>query len=385
MDSNRKRNCLYCGKPTGRVGKGEHLIPKALGGRITTKHVCGSCNNTFSDIDRELCSRSPLSFVAAKEIDAHLWLSWDVDERTGILLEGRPDFGRQSFKLFPQMLIFPYGEQLWADYSELRQFGVERFQILFRRRLRKAFWEYKQRDKKAIRFVKIPDSEGLLRRHNYPPRFFVRGTLAEACGAKTIELGFTSRLGWRLAMSRLDSGMSINPLSQADIACGSGYPTIRNFFDAGKIWRALAKIGINLLHKYCKYTAVDSDHFSQVISEIIGTTSFKATRLRSNGFVHASDVDSIASDAKSHTFRMTWSEGRWHITMAFFGGQMGAYVNFPGPSQESWRTIDIRAPINSLHWAASTTSLVVPGNVHIEWLELSKLIPDGGFLETHLA
>ena len=81
---------MYCGEHTKGVKKGEHLIPDAIGGTLSTKDVCDQCNNLLSDIDRELCSRSPLSFVAAKEIDGHVWQAWDVDETSGLLLEGRP-------------------------------------------------------------------------------------------------------------------------------------------------------------------------------------------------------------------------------------------------------------------------------------------------------
>jgi hypothetical protein len=49
-----------------------------------------------SDIDRELCSRSPLSIVAAKEIDAYIAQAWDVDDGRRHLLEGRPDQKNRS-------------------------------------------------------------------------------------------------------------------------------------------------------------------------------------------------------------------------------------------------------------------------------------------------
>ena len=51
MDSymSTERLCLYCGNPTGKVRKGEHLIPDAIGGTLATKDVCGKCNNELSE------------------------------------------------------------------------------------------------------------------------------------------------------------------------------------------------------------------------------------------------------------------------------------------------------------------------------------------------
>ena len=58
--TNRKP-CVYCGGEVRGVSKGEHVIPKALGAALTMNTVCKDCNNAFSDIDKELCSRSLLS------------------------------------------------------------------------------------------------------------------------------------------------------------------------------------------------------------------------------------------------------------------------------------------------------------------------------------
>lgn len=35
-----KRDCFYCGKPTGRGWKGEHVVPDALGCDLTLNDVC---------------------------------------------------------------------------------------------------------------------------------------------------------------------------------------------------------------------------------------------------------------------------------------------------------------------------------------------------------
>lgn len=385
METVAERLCMYCGKPTGRVRKGEHLIPDAIGGTIATKDVCPRCNNVLSDIDRELCSRSPLSLVAAKEIDGHIWQAWDVDENSGLLLEGRPNFERGSFTAYPQIIILPVGEQLRSDYQELLEFGIERFHVLFSRRLRKAFWEHEHGNRKAIQFVHVSHNGGPLANYRYPPRFFVRGSVAEACANKTIELSYHSRSARRFALSRIESGLNLRPLVRTEVAIGSALPTLRFFCDGGKVWRALAKIAVNLLHHFCRETLVNYQTFPRVIAEILGTQTFEPSRLDRSGFVCAGDVATIASDRQSHTFRLSWEKGWWNAAMAFFGGQIGAAVKFPGPNKEQWRTLDIRAPINSNDWTVSPSSLIIPARFNVEWLDLNKMVPDGGLVEMQRA
>jgi 5-methylcytosine-specific restriction endonuclease McrA len=71
--------CLYCGEPTNKGRKGEHIVPEAIGGALTlndvsSRVVCQKCNSgVLSVLDKELCSRSYLSAIASQVIDAHLW------------------------------------------------------------------------------------------------------------------------------------------------------------------------------------------------------------------------------------------------------------------------------------------------------------------------
>jgi hypothetical protein len=376
------RLCIYCGDEVRNVRRGEHLFPEAIGGTKTTKDVCGSCNNAFSDIDGELCSRSPLSIVAAKEIDGHLAQAWDTDSHDNrLLLIGRPDFTRESFKIYPQLILQPSGDQFRANYDELLPFGVEKFQVLFSRRLRKAFWEHEYGDGGAFYFAKVTENPELFSRHCYPPRFFVRGSIAEACGDKTIEIGYIRADDKRYALSRLESGLEFTSSMRTSVALGSALPTIRVYCHGGKVWRALAKIATNLLHHCCSKTIVDCHSFPEVISEIRGTQSFPASRLDFNGFVCASDIESMKSDPRSHMFRLSWKDNVWRSVFAFFGGRIGAVVSFPGPSREDWKTLDILAPIGSSDWRITPTALTIPMRFNIEWSDLTRLIPDGGFME----
>jgi hypothetical protein len=162
---------------------------------------------------------------------------------------------------------------------------------------------------------------------------------------------------------------------------GSHLPTIRCFFDAAKVWRALAKMTINLFHAYCKRTPVDRDHFAQPIAEILGTRPFSETRVKRSGFVWASDVASLNAELNTHVCRLHGANGWWNAAFAFFGGQIGAAVVIPGPNHERWKTLDVRMPIESSDWTVQEISFDLPGmRFNVEWLKLPKIIPSMAFV-----
>ena len=123
------RKCVYCGERVGRVKKGEHIIPEAIGGARTIKNVCNRCNSDFSVLDMELCSRSCLSVVASQQIDSHVWQVWDVDAaEDNLLIEGHPDWSSQSLISYPQLIFENAGPCIRGDYIEMMQFGQEDFE-----------------------------------------------------------------------------------------------------------------------------------------------------------------------------------------------------------------------------------------------------------------
>lgn len=103
--------------------------------------MCNPCNNgSLSYLDCELCSRSPLSIIAAHELDAFIWQSWDVDySANNLLLEASPDLTGSSMVLFPQIIFEKNGPAIRGDYEELGRFGVDRFQKVFVWNLLEAF------------------------------------------------------------------------------------------------------------------------------------------------------------------------------------------------------------------------------------------------------
>src|SRR5688572_27781640 len=83
--------CVYCGGPLKRIGKGEHVIQRSLGGRREfLRCVCGDCNGAFSEIDKELASKSPLAILVQQEFGTAGALAWGYDSGHDIALEARP-------------------------------------------------------------------------------------------------------------------------------------------------------------------------------------------------------------------------------------------------------------------------------------------------------
>ena len=224
--------CLYCGDPVKGVRKGEHVVPEAIGGTETLTNVCGQCNNDFSNLDRELCSHSVLSLVAARELHRQISQSWDVLEDDGnLFLEGQPLLNRSrdavSFVTYPQLLFLPTGHQFRGDLEQLQQFGTEKTHTLFYRRLRKAFWENEKRLKPGIFFTKVNEFPDDIDPKGYPPRVFVRGTVEQACTNKTIELRYLNDHDKRFALYQLEKLNGTESLPKISTYWGSYKPRFR--------------------------------------------------------------------------------------------------------------------------------------------------------------
>src|SRR5713226_3464227 len=133
------RECLYCGGPAAvpNRGIGEHIVPDAIGGKLTLLHtsghlVCDKCNNeSLSHADEELCGRSHLSLVASQELDARLWQAWDIDhDSENLLIEARPkwnDGELQHLVPYPQIIFEKSGPQIRGDVEEMEAFGREKY------------------------------------------------------------------------------------------------------------------------------------------------------------------------------------------------------------------------------------------------------------------
>lgn len=125
--------CVYCDGPLKKIGKGEHIIQQALGGRAKyLRCVCGTCNTTrFSQLDKELCSRSPLGVLAQQVFAVAGGASWGYDVDRDIALEARPLPGFTSPPLWPQLVLLDNTPLFAFDYQESLGPGMADFARAF--------------------------------------------------------------------------------------------------------------------------------------------------------------------------------------------------------------------------------------------------------------
>jgi hypothetical protein len=113
-----------------------------------------------------------------------------------------------------------------------------------------------------------------------------------------------------------------------------------------------------------------------VVGLVRGTIPVRPQLLVSCGFVqHGQSVTSIAGPNKAHSFLITHCGGLWHVHSSFFGGRMGAYVNFPGPHKENWATMRIVAPLRSKDWTLTPSKLVQVMKPTIEPVRSTLICP----------
>jgi hypothetical protein len=359
-----KRRCLYCGKPTKRGRKGEHIVPEAIGGALTLNDisdrvVCPGCNSgVLSLLDRELCSRSFLSAVASQQIDAHLWQAWDVDHEAGnLLVEARPvwsaDEALDGLACYPQITFERTGPEVRGTPQEFRQIGQEDFTKVLVSAVRRCFGRYRSGEKGAIHFERV--RSGVIHDgYRLAPRICAPHPITEIA-ANIRKQSFVLRFGSEedklfalQSMPNLGDGRQFN---RWGVKPGSHYTTISFFFDIGDTVRALMKMGLNLVAAFCPNTPVDRESFGQGVRIILGEAgSIPRAVFLSNGFVRPEDVEAIKADGKAHSFRLVHIDQTWHIYSSFFGGRIGSYVRVPGPNREPWRCADIVAPLGSKDW-----------------------------------
>lgn len=381
--------CIYCNTPTPRGNKGEHIVPKSMGGGRTLNHlkpanrrVCQKCNSgPLADIDNELISRSFLSVVASQEISASLWQAWDVDHAANnLLVEARPHWDEDELLsqlvCYPQMTFERNGHHIRGDGEEIQRFSFEDFRKVMVRAVRRCFEKFNAGQKRAIHFERL-ETDVSLHGYRLAPRIFTRHTIDEIAANindQSFILRYNNEDDRRLALrtlAALDENVKYRSTTQQ---LGSRLPAIAFTFDIAKIVRALVKIGINLVAAYCPNTPVNRSTFRRAVRMVRGETFPLPTYLAANGFIHIEAIDEIKQPG-AHTFRMMYMQPYWRIYSSFFGGRIGTSVFFLGRSHESWNQLDIVAPIDSKDWIATESGILNPIRVKIDWSDNKKIMP----------
>ena len=387
----RPQICIYCGNNVRKVrrGKGEHIIPKIIGGALAIKNVCQSCNNHFSDIDRELCCRSPLSIIASQELDAHIWQVWDVDHKSNnLLLEARPNWIAKSLVLYPQMLFEKHRSYIQGDLEEINTFGNEDYDRVLIKTVLEAFRRYKSGQRGWLHFEHIELNKELSSNYRFPPRIFSRHSIREIANRliqrkqTSYVLRYVTDADRRIALNALDNWNPTIRRNTIETGRGSYRPWMRCFYQMDKTLRALEKIAINILAHICQNTPVNKTSFEHIIKVIMGQRLLTLQMWQRNGFVYPPDIDQIKCPNGGHSFRLLHTSGEWHVVSSFFGGRICSFTVFPGPNDEAWCTANIQAPIGKRNWTITTSTILQPLHFHCGWKDMSKIIPSVEMVNT---
>lgn len=380
---------MYCGRPTRRGRKGEHIIPEVIGGARTLNDgsgriVCPDCNSgVLSLLDRELCCRSFLSAVASQQLDGQIWQAWDVDHAAkNLLVEAKPIWDASGaldgLSCYPQITFERDGPDVRGTPEEFRQIGREDFPRVLFGAVRHCFGRYRD-GSRALHFEKVR-SGAVGNGYRLPPRIYTRHpitAIAANIREQAFVLRFVTEEDKQFVLQTLPNLGDGRRFKKWEIKPGSHHPTISFFFDIGETIRALMKIGLNLIAAYCPNTPVDRQSFSQAVRLILGESgSISSAVLRSNGFVAPDVVADLRADGNAHAFRLIHVDRTWHVYSSFFGGKIGSYVRFSGPNGEAWRQANIVAPIGSKEWNFSASPLLPVMKVaRVEWADGRVVTP----------
>jgi hypothetical protein len=384
---------MYCGRPTKRGRKGEHIVPEAIGGgrtlndlkgdAVTDRVVCPDCNSgILSTLDRELCSRSFLSAVASQHLGAEIWQTWDVDHSArNLLVEAKPvwagDGELLGLSCYPQITFEREGAVARGDYLEFMRFGREDFTPVLYKAARNCFGRYRSGEQRAIHFERVR-SDVIHSGYRLPPRLYAPRTIdavAANSRSQSFVLRFDTEADKHFALEKLQTIGDGRSLRSQSGTAGSHHPTISFFFDVGDTVRALVKLGLNLVAAYCPNTPVNRDAFPWAIRTVMVHEELPRRVLKANGFVPASDVQSIRAENNAHSFRLAHDGESWHVVSSFFGGKIGTYALIPGPNREAWCCADIVAPLHSKVWEVRTSRIFQAMRVRVGWRNENILTP----------
>ena len=347
-------DCIYCGKnaPSSR----EHVVQYGIGGGDILPDVCHSCNQSFSKIDKELAIHSPLSILARRELNkVGPKLTWDVDERrSGLLLEGRQTHLTDSMTLLPQIVFDEGVEIFYDDQDEIDRLGIDAIQQQFFARLKDAVALYdiagpsaKKRDHRGRDMLKLEHTKTIRPGYRYPPRVCAPTNIAEYDDEVMFELRYQDEADVDIALTKLRKLKWDVAAMKAEIQLGCDLPEVHLSFVPELVIRAVTKIGMNLLAKFCKVTNPNASTYAATVAWI---KYREHANLYGNhktyGFIKPDGIVPLACPMDAHKFRLTYNTDieRWMMYAAFFGGKAAAFVSIFGPNNESWKTLDVIAP-----------------------------------------
>ncbi|MCH8270607.1 MAG: hypothetical protein IH985_05275 [Planctomycetes bacterium] len=364
-------NCIYCGGSTSGVRRGEHVIPEALGGTRTLRCVCGSCNGEFSVLDKELCSRSPLSIVVQQELGTESAMLWDYNEEYGIALEARILRGFLAPVLWPQLVLLGPKTLFLFDQEEAESVGLEDYAKAFYNLIQRSTEKWLTQSKGIIwERIRQPPIRG-----RFPPRFFSPHEYADWKRGMTFICRYLDPIEREQIVHAVRRWKPVIRRSTKATSLGVLDPEALLSFQQDLILRALVKIGLNLLAYVISPTDVNSTTFPSATKYARwGTTGMPNPE--NNGFVTDHTLSESHCPTDAHKFELVYSNQLWRLVAVFFGGRIGICVRFPGPQITEYVRYGIVAPVKSKDWTVEKSEVYLPSRpISTLWDDLSVMIP----------
>lgn len=355
--------CRYCGKTGGKSSK-EHVIPVALGGRLKIKQVCETCNNEIlSDLDKELCSKSPLSIVSlmatGKNSHSEFWLKDHT--LNGTYVEANYQHATDSPITCPQALFSNQKVQFRFDFSTIEKYGLSIDQLpnLLMNNAKKALYlKDKKEDKSALPILRKHESL-IDNPESFPPRIHV-GDLKKVIERRPkVTLTCLDKTQERIACDIIHNwpvlGKSITTQSY-HMPRETG---LYLMFCPSILSRSLVKISFNMLAHYCKLTGVDFRNFPETVHYILGNLDNHSGKIKAY-FVEENYKGDIRDAPAIHEVDIQHFNRNWTFLWSFFGGAVEAFVSFPGENKDLWERKKITIPIDSSKWVNENYQIVQP-------------------------
>ncbi len=375
MASPKSSDCIYCGRKVRRVrkGKGEHIIPKALGGALCINCVCLGCNNALSIVDKELVSRSYLKFFAAAALDRAAGNVWWYDKQRDLALEVGVLESHKTSQLWPQIVFEKQRLVFHADQNELKSVGHRRYLETFLRHLRLARNTLPDRDNATRPRWRWEQVQKSPRRGRFPPRVYSRHSYDKLSSKIHFHCKYAPPMDRNKLLYRLDTWNPFKDKLVLECSTGPQDVEVQTSFESGTVLRGFAKIGINLLAHICKTTPVNKDTFPEATS-FVRYNDRKGFSEETCGFVVNEDTKKLACLDGTHKFRLQYDKV-WRLDCAFFGGAIGATVCLPGLCKERWRRAEITVPICSRDWQIVLSDILVSSKIRVEWSDINAIMP----------
>jgi hypothetical protein len=278
---------------------------------------------------------------------------------------------------YPQITFERSGQHVRGDSEEARRFGNEHFGKVLFKAVRLCFDRYRHREKGALHFERIEPGV-ILEGHRLSPRVFTRRTIREIAQnvhRQSFILRYRTEEDRRFALHALSNLKDGRDIKGWERKPGTRRPSICCCFDVGDAVRGLMKIGLNLVAAFCPNTPVTPETFGRAIQIIKGNSQITENGVTQNGFIHAQGVRDIRTGGNDHSFQLMHVDETWHVLLCFFGGKIGAYVRFPGPSNEEWRCATIVAPLWSKDWTFRPSPILTATTVRVSLLGSADVTP----------